>query len=103
AGRSPAWVIATPILAAAVLARVLGADDLQARISAPESLLNAPLFSRIAPCAGLSVARGCLARSPASAPAPVWVRGLSRAAGPTPPATRRRSRLAPPSDGTAPG
>ena len=81
AGSSPAWVIATPILAAVVLARVLGADDLQARIAAAESLLNAPLVSRIAACAALAVAGGGLARSPASARAPVWGRGVSGAAG----------------------
>src|SRR6266540_2229257 len=81
AGSSPAWVIATPVLAAVVLARVLGADDLQARIAAAESLLNAPLFSRIAACAALAVAGGGLARSPASARAPLWGRCVSGAAG----------------------
>ena len=81
AGTSPAWVIATPILAAVVLARVLGADDLQARSAAAESLLNAPLFSRLAACAALAIAGGWLARSTASAKAPVWGRCLSGAAG----------------------
>ena len=80
-GATQCGVIATPILAAVVLARVLGADDLQARIAAAESLLNAPLFSRIAACAALAVAGGGLARSPASARAPVWGRGVSGAAG----------------------
>ena len=80
-GATQCGVIATPILAAVVLARVLGADDLQARIAAAESLLNAPLFSRIAACAALAVAGGGLARSPASARAPVWGRWVSGAAG----------------------
>ena len=80
AATSPAWTIAAPILAAVLLARVLGADDLQARI-ATESLLNAPLFSRIAACAALAVAGGWMARSAASARAPLWGRCLSGAAG----------------------
>jgi uncharacterized membrane protein len=77
---SPAWVMATPILGAVVLARVLEADDLAARIAA-ESLLSAPLFSRIAACAALAVAGAWLARSTASAQAPLWGRWLSGAAG----------------------
>ncbi len=77
---SRAWVVATTILAAVVLARVLGADDLAARIAA-ESLLNAPLFSRVAACAALAVAGAWLARSTASTQAPLWGRWLSGAAG----------------------
>jgi uncharacterized membrane protein len=77
---SSAWAIAAPILAVVLLARVLGADDLQARIGAA-SLLNAPLSSRIAACAALAVAGAQLARSTASARAPFLGRCLSGAAG----------------------
>ncbi len=77
---SSAWAIATPILGVVLLARVLGADDVQARIAAA-SLWNAPLVSRIAACAGLAVAGGQLARSSASAWAPLCGRCLSGAAG----------------------
>jgi uncharacterized membrane protein len=77
---SPAWAVATPILAGVVLVRVLGADDLQARI-ASESLLNAPLVSRVAACAALALAGGWMTRSPALAQAPFWGRCLSGAAG----------------------
>ncbi|HXJ83756.1 MAG TPA: DUF2339 domain-containing protein [Candidatus Methylomirabilis sp.] len=75
-----AWAVATPIVALVLLARVLGADDLQARIAA-ESLLNAPLVSRIAACIAMTVAGSQLARSTASVRAPVWGRWLSGAAG----------------------
>jgi uncharacterized membrane protein len=78
--RSPACLIAAPIVAAVVLLRVLGADDVQARLAA-ESLWSAPLYSRIAACVALALAGGALARSPASAHAPVVGRGLSGAAG----------------------
>jgi uncharacterized membrane protein len=77
---APAWVIATPILAALVLARVLGADDIEAQI-ADESLLNAPLASRVAACAGLALAGGWLARSRASSRATVIGRLLAGAGG----------------------
>jgi len=73
---APAWVIATPVLAAVVLARVLVADDAVARIAAG-SLLNAPLVSRIAACAALAAAGHWLARSTA----PAIGRALSGAAG----------------------
>lgn len=77
---SSAWTIATPILAVVLLARVLGADDVEAQIAAV-SLWNAPLFSRIAACAALAVAGAQLARSTASAQAVSWGRCLSGAAG----------------------
>jgi len=78
--RSPAWVVATPLLALVMLARVLIADDLAARI-ASESLLNAALLSRVAACAALGVAGRWLARSVASAQAPLIGRWLGGAAG----------------------
>jgi uncharacterized membrane protein len=78
--RRPAWVIATPILAGVVLARVLGADDELAQIAA-ESLVNAPLVSRLAACLALAVAGGWMARSAAAAHAPLIGRALSGAAG----------------------
>jgi uncharacterized membrane protein len=77
---SSAWALATPILALVLLARVLGADDVQARIAAA-SFFNAPLFSRIAACAALAVAGGQLTRSSAPEWALPWGRGLSGAAG----------------------
>jgi uncharacterized membrane protein len=77
---SPAWVIATPIVATVVLLRILVADDALARIAA-ESLWNAPFSSRIAACLALALAGGALARSPAGAHAAVIGRGLSGAAG----------------------
>jgi hypothetical protein len=77
---SPAFVIATPLIGAVVLARVLGADDANARIAA-ESLLNASLFSRVAACAALGLAGASLARSAAAAQAPAVGRALSGAAG----------------------
>ena len=61
-GRSPAWAVATAIVALVVLARVLVADDLQARVAA-RSLLNASLASRVGACAALAIAGGQLARS----------------------------------------
>jgi uncharacterized membrane protein len=76
---SSAWVVATPILGAVLLLRVLGADDLEARI-ASASLLSAPLWSRIAACAALAVAGGWLARSTASSRAPIlgrWMAGIA--------------------------
>ena len=77
---SPAWLIATPIVAAVVLLRILVADDMRARIAA-ESLWNAPLYSRIAACLALALAGGALARSPAGARASAIGRGLSGASG----------------------
>jgi uncharacterized membrane protein len=79
-GGSPAWAIATPILAAVLLARVLGADDLQARIGAA-SLWSAPLASRIAACAALALAGAQMARSADPSWAPRAGRSLSGAAG----------------------
>jgi uncharacterized membrane protein len=77
-GRSPAWVVATAIIAVVLLARVLGADDLQARHAA-RALLNWPLTSRVGACAALAIAGGQLARSAAASWAPLWGRVLSGA------------------------
>ncbi|HSB41253.1 MAG TPA: DUF2339 domain-containing protein, partial [Methylomirabilota bacterium] len=77
---SPAFVIATPVLTAVLLARVLGADDAVAR-QAAESLVNRPLVSRIAVCAAIGLAAGATARSPATRMAPVVGRVLSGVAG----------------------
>jgi uncharacterized membrane protein len=77
-GRSSAWVVATAVIALVVLARVLGADDVQARHAA-RSLVNAPLASRVGACAALAIAGGQLARSAAASWAPVWGRVLSGA------------------------
>jgi uncharacterized membrane protein len=77
---SPAWAGVTPILGVVLLARTLGADDVQARIAAG-SLWNAPLVSRIAACAGLAVAGGQLVRVGVPAWAALGGRCLSGAAG----------------------
>ena len=75
---SSAWLVAIPVMAAVLLARVLFADDLQARI-ASDSLVNAPLVSRIAACAAMAWAGGRLAR--VGGVGLLWGRCLSGAAG----------------------
>jgi Predicted membrane protein (DUF2339) len=80
ASHSRAWIIATPLIAAVLLARVLIADDLRARIEAA-ALLNPSLYSRIAACAALALAGGWLSRSGASARAGPLGRMLSALAG----------------------
>ena len=76
---SPAFVVATPLLAAVLVLRVLGADDRLAR-DAAESLVSAPLLSRAGACLAIGLAGGRLAR--ASTPAAQLVgRLLSGAAG----------------------
>ena len=77
---SPAFVIATPVLAAVVLARVLGVDDDLARRAAG-SLVSLPLLSRVAACVAIALAGGSLARSMATPQAAVIGRLLSGAAG----------------------
>jgi len=77
---SSAFVVATPLLAAVVLARVLGADDDLARRAA-ESLVSHPLLSRVAACAAIGLAGGALARSAATPHAAVVGRVLSGVAG----------------------
>jgi uncharacterized membrane protein len=58
---SPAFVVATPMAAAILAARVLVADDGLAR-SAAESLMSAPLLSRVGACLAIGLAGGRLAR-----------------------------------------
>jgi uncharacterized membrane protein len=58
---SPAFVVATPLLAVVLAARVLVADDGLAR-SAAESLMSAPLLSRVGACLAIGLAGGRLAR-----------------------------------------
>ena len=77
---SLAFAAATPVVAAVLLARVFGADDLHARAAA-FSLLSRPLLSRVAACAALGVAGGWLARSEASPRARVLGRLVSGTAG----------------------
>ena len=79
-GGSPAWAIATPIVAVVLLARVLGPDDLLARIAAA-SLWNVPLASRMAACAALALAGARIARHAAPSWAAPAGRCLSGAAG----------------------
>jgi uncharacterized membrane protein len=77
---SPAFVVATPLLAAVVMARVLGADDDMARRGA-ESLVNLPLLSRIAACVAVGLAGGALARASTTTHAATIGRLLSGVAG----------------------
>jgi uncharacterized membrane protein len=75
-----AYLVATPLLAVAVIARTLVADDALARRAAV-ALPSLPLASRVAACAGLALAGRWLARSPAGAGAPAIGQALSAAAG----------------------
>ncbi|HSE02774.1 MAG TPA: DUF2339 domain-containing protein [Methylomirabilota bacterium] len=77
---SPAFVIASLLLAAILLVRVLGADEDLAR-QAAESLVNRPLLSRIAACLAIGLAGGALARSTAAPRAAELGRILSGLAG----------------------
>jgi hypothetical protein len=77
---SPAFVIATPVLAGVVLARVLGADDDMAR-QAAGSLVSLPLGTRVAACVAIGLAGGALARPAASARAAAVGRLLSGVSG----------------------
>src|SRR4030095_17112446 len=62
---SPAFLVATPLVAAILLARVLGIDDGLAR-AAGASLVSRPLLSRVAACLAVAVAGAWLKRSDAS-------------------------------------
>ena len=62
---APAFLVATPLVAVTLLARVLGADDLLAR-AAVTSLVSRPLSSRVAACVAVAVAGGWLNRSDVS-------------------------------------
>jgi hypothetical protein len=77
---SPAFVIATPLLAGVVLVRVLGVDDDLARRAAG-NLVNLPLLVRVAACAAIGLAGGALSRSTAVPRVAVVGRVLSGAAG----------------------
>ncbi len=77
---SPALIVATPLLAAMVLARVLGADDDMARLAAG-SLVSLPLVSRVAACVAIGLAGGALTRTAATPQAATVGRALSGVAG----------------------
>jgi uncharacterized membrane protein len=63
ASTSAAFLVATPLLAVVLTARVLVADDHLAG-SAADSLLSLPLLSRAGACLGIGIAGGGLARGP---------------------------------------
>jgi uncharacterized membrane protein len=77
---SPALVVATPLLAAVVLARGLGADDDLTRLAAG-SLVSFPLVSRVAACVAIGLAGGALTRTAATPQAATIGRALSGVAG----------------------
>lgn len=61
ASRSPVFVVAVPLLAATLAARVLIADD-DLALAAAESLVNAPLLSRSVACLAIGLAGRGLSR-----------------------------------------
>jgi len=75
---APAFVVATGLVAAILLARVLIVDDGLARAAAA-SLLNRPLLSRVAACIALALAGTWLSRSDASRRAEPYGRIMSGA------------------------
>ena len=77
---SPAFVIATPLMAGVVLVRVLGVDDDLARRAAG-TLVSLPLVVRVAACVAIGLAGGALARSTATPRAASIGRALSGLAG----------------------
>jgi uncharacterized membrane protein len=77
---SPAFVVATPLLAGVVLARVLGADDDLAR-GAAGSLVSLVLLIRVAACVAVGLAGGALTRSTATPRVAAVGRALSGVAG----------------------
>jgi uncharacterized membrane protein len=77
---SPAFVVATPLLAGVVLVRVLGVDDDLARRAAG-SLVSLAFLVRVAACVAISLAGGALARSTATPRAATVGRVLSGVAG----------------------
>jgi len=77
---SPAWIIATPIMALVVLVRVLVTDDVLATI-ATDSVWNAPFFSRIGACVAVALAGRALGSSAAGARSQWMGRRLSAVAG----------------------
>jgi uncharacterized membrane protein len=80
ASSSPAFVIATPLMAGVVLVRVLGVDDDLARRAAG-ALVSVPLVVRVAACVAIGLAGGALARSTATPRAASIGRALSGLAG----------------------
>ena len=77
---SPAFVVATPLLAGVVLVRVLGVDDDLAWRGAG-SLVSFAFLIRVAACVAIGLAGGALARSTANPRAAVLGRLLSGVAG----------------------
>jgi uncharacterized membrane protein len=77
---SPAFVVAIPLLAGVVLARVLGADDDLAR-GAAGSLVSLVFLIRVAACVAVGLAGGALARSTANRQVAALGRALSGVAG----------------------
>ena len=77
---SMAFVVATPLLAVVVLARVFVADDNLAR-QAADSLVSRALLVRVAACAAIGLAGGALARAAATPGAALVGRFVSGAAG----------------------
>jgi uncharacterized membrane protein len=77
---SPAFAIATPLMAGVVLVRVLGVDDDVARRAAG-TLVNLPLLVRVAACTAIGLAGGALARSTTTPWAAPVGRALSGLAG----------------------
>jgi hypothetical protein len=75
---SLAFVVATPIVAAILLARVFGMDDGLATI-ASDALVNRPLLSRGAACVAAMLAGAWLKHSDASLRAPLLGRAVSAA------------------------
>jgi uncharacterized membrane protein len=77
---SPAFIVAVPLLAGVVLARVLGADDDLAR-GAAGSLVSLVFLIRAAACVAVGLAGGALARSTATPRVAAVGRALSGVAG----------------------
>jgi hypothetical protein len=77
---SPAFLVATPLVAVILLARVLGIDDGFAR-AAGASLVSRPLLVRVAACLAVVVAGAWLKRSDASSRAAMLGRLMSGAGG----------------------
>jgi uncharacterized membrane protein len=75
---APAFLVATPLVAVTLLARVFGADDVLARAAAA-SLVSRPLLSRVVACVAVAVAGGWLRRSDASPRAGLWGQLMSGA------------------------
>lgn len=77
---APAFLIATPLVAMVLLARIM-VEDAEIARGASARLINAPLLVRIAACGALALAGSWLARSQAAAAAAPIGRALSSGAG----------------------